>query len=456
MDLRDWREMLNADEIGREIYGRICQMYPICRSITGDGFRQTLAMIAKDIRLDVHEVPTGTRVFDWTVPREWNIRDAYVKNARGERVIDFARSTLHVMSYSVPVKARMSLAALRPHLHTLPDHPEWIPYRTSYYKEDWGFCLSQRQLERLDESETYDVCIDSSLTDGSLTYGEFVIPGDSEDEVLISCHACHPSLCNDNLSGVAIATRLANALSRLSLRYTYRFLFIPGTIGSITWLARNEKHAGKIRHGLVLACVGDGGGFSYKSSRQGHATIDRAVRHVLKHSGRPYTIRDFVPWGYDERQYCSPGFNLPVGLFSRTPHGEFPEYHTSADDLAFVQPSWLAESFVQLVKVVSVLEGDRTYVNQNPKCEPQLGRRGIYRAIGGAADRRGYELALFWVLNFSDGRHSLLDIAERAGLDFDDVSSAAAALRKNGLLEPCPEELVFQLPLATPQSSREG
>ncbi len=255
MDLASLRSTLESFSLGDGIYSLIRELYPICRSITGDGFRETLARIRKEISLDVHEVPSGTQVFDWTVPKEWSIRDAYVKNTHGQRIIDFKRHNLHVVSYSVPVHHKMSLAELRPHLHTLADQPDWIPYRTSYYKENWGFCLSHNQLQTMCEGE-YEVCIDSVLKNGSLTYGEYFLPGESPAEVLISCHACHPSLCNDNLSSVAIATFLAKYLREARLRYSYRFLFIPGTIGAITWLSQNENHVNAIQHGLVLTCVG--------------------------------------------------------------------------------------------------------------------------------------------------------------------------------------------------------
>jgi aminopeptidase-like protein len=369
------------------------------------------------------------------VPKEWNIRDAYVKDSRGNRIIDFRQSNLHVVSYSRPVHQRMPLAELRKHLYSLPEHPEWIPYRTTYYKDNWAFCVSHRQLETLTEGE-YEVCIDSALTNGHLTYGEFVVPGSSGDEVLISCHVCHPSLCNDNLSGIAVAAFLAAGLAQgPKPRYTYRFLFIPGTIGSITWLARNEQHTERIRHGLVITCVGDGGRFTYKRSRRGDAEIDRVVSHVLKHSGGDWTVQDFFPYGYDERQYCSPGFNLPVGCLMRSPHGTFPEYHTSADNLDFVRPEYLEESLARYRDVVRVLEANRTYVNLYPKCEPQLGKRGLYTAIGGDSEAARKQLAMLWILNLSDGHHSLLDIADRAEIPFRILRSVADALQQSGLLE---------------------
>jgi aminopeptidase-like protein len=433
----DLHKGVDIDSVGRDIHALMSRLYPLCRSLTGDGVRRTLDFIKELIPLAVHEVPTGTRVFDWTVPKEWNIRDAYVKDAGGRRVIDFKRSNLHVVSYSVPVRKRLSLSELKEHLHTLPEHPAWIPHRTSYYKDTWGFCLSHQQLGELQEGE-YEICIDASLEDGHLTYGEYYLRGEQEEEVLISCHTCHPSLCNDNLSGIGVAAFLAQQLSRLSLRCSYRFLFIPATIGSITWLAQNECRAAGIKHGLVLTCLGDTGNPTYKKSRRGNAEIDRAVLHVLKHSGQPYSVLDFYPYGYDERQYCSPGFNLPVGCLMRTQHGQFPQYHTSADNLEFVQPVALADSYARCLEVFAILESNRRYLNTNPKCEPQLGRRGLYRVSGGRPCGPMNEMALLWVLNLSDGEHALLDIAERSGLAFPSVKHAADALMKHGLLDEVP------------------
>jgi aminopeptidase-like protein len=438
VNISDLKMGLNPNDVAQEMYQLISDLYPICRSITGDGVRETLNIIKGHIPLKVHEVPTGSEVFDWTVPKEWNIKDAYVKNSNGERIIDFGESNLHVVNYSIPIQTKVSLAELKEHLFTLPDHPDWIPYRTSYYKENWGFCLSYKQFLEL-KDEKYEVCIEASLEEGHLTYGEYYLQGKSSDEVLISCHICHPSLCNDNLSGAALATFLAKHLSPLSLRYSYRFLFIPGTIGSITWLCLNESQVSKIKHGLVVACVGDSGHSTYKKSRRGNVEIDKAVTHVLKHSGQDYEILDFSPYGYDERQFCSPGFNLPVGSLTRTPHGRFPEYHTSADNLDLVRPEYLADSFSKYLAVLNVLENNRKYLNQNPKCEPQLGKRGLYGAIGGQTDGRVSQLAMLWVLNLSDGQHTLLDIADRSGLEFDLIKSIADVLLEHDLLQECPE-----------------
>lgn len=419
---------LEAVPPGVAMTGLIRDLFPICRSITGDGVRRTLERIGRDIAIERHEVPSGTRVLDWTTPREWNIRDAWIKNMAGERVVDFQAHNLHVVSYSAPVRARMSREDLRRHLHSLPDHPDWIPYRTTYYQEDWGFCLTHRQYRALTDPE-YDVCIDSELKAGSLTYGECVLPGATDMEVLVSAHICHPSLANDNLSSVAVATQLARRLAERSRRhYSYRFLFAPGTIGAITWLARHDDSVHRIAHGLVLAGVGDAGNLTYKRSRRGTAVIDRAVAHVLRHSGRPHDIHDFAPVGYDERQYGSPGFDLPVGCLMRSPWGTYPQYHTSADSLDFVSEAALEDTLETCVAVVDVLEGNARYFNTNPKGEPQLGRRGLY-GLGAATDH-----AMLWVLNLSDGRHTLLDIAERANLPFASIRTAAEALQSAGLL----------------------
>lgn len=422
------------DSLGTQMHRLISELYPICRSITGNGVRDTLAGVKKIIPLDVHEVPSGTKVFDWVVPKEWNIREAYIRDSKGNKIIDFEDSNLHVLNYSVPVRKQIALKELKEHLFSMPDRPDWIPYRTSYYDENWGFCIEHNKLNDL-KDENYEVLIDSSLEDGHLTYGEYYIQGRSKDEVLISTHICHPSLCNDNLSGIAIATFLAMYLSKCSLKYSYRFLFIPGTIGSITWLSLNEKKASNIKHGLVATCLGNSGNFTYKRSRRGDAEIDRAVELVLRDSGRDFKVVDFSPYGYDERQYCSPGFDLPVGCLMRTAHGEFPEYHTSADNLDFVEPDYLEDAFSKFVSILNVIESDNKYLNCNPKCEPQLGKRGLYKIIGGHTDSDNLQLAMLWVLNLSDGKHSLLDVAERSKIDFDVIKHAAKLLLDSGLLE---------------------
>jgi aminopeptidase-like protein len=430
---------VDFEAAGRAMHGLAAEMYPICRSITGDGFRKTLDILGRDLPLERHEVPSGTRVFDWTVPPEWNIRGASIKGPDGAVVADFERHNLHVVSYSVPFRGRIPRDELLRHLHSLPEHPDWIPYRTSYYDATWGFCVADRVKAALGEG-LYEVHVDTTLRAGSLTYAEHVVRGTSEDEVLISCHGCHPSLANDNLSGLVVAQRLARLLTERETRLSYRFLVIPGTIGAITWLARNEARVGRVRHGLVLTCLGDRGPLTYKKSRRGNATIDRAVMHVLATTRDAHRVLEFDPYGYDERQYCSPGFDLPVGRLTRTPHGMFPEYHTSADDMQLITPESLADSLKALLEVLDVLEQDGCYENLNPKCEPQLGRRGVYGKLGGVPDPGPASRAMLWVLSLADERHSLLDIAERAHVPFATIREAASVLEQTGLLRPIGRE----------------
>jgi aminopeptidase-like protein len=433
----DPQELPGAEQIGDELHGLIRELFPIPRSITGNGLRQTLELIGERVPLEVTEVPTGTPVLDWTVPQEWNISGAWIDGPDGERVVDYADSPLHVLGYSVPVRERLPLAALKQHLFSLPEHPDWIPYRNSYYNPNWGFCLQHWLLESLPEGE-YEVCVDSTLEDGSLTYAEAFVPGETEDEVLVSGHVCHPAMANDNLSGLALMTLLARELAGRKLRYSYRFLFSPGTIGPIAWLAHNEERLARVKHGLVCLCVGDPGPLTYKQSRRGDAEIDRAAQLVLRDSGEQSEVREWEPWGGDERQFSSPGFNLPVGTLSRSAPGSFPEYHTSADDLEFVRADALGRTFHAYMAVFDVLETNAAYLNLSPKGEPQLGRRGLYRAIGDGHGANIDELSLLWVLNLSDGEHTLVDIAERSGLRYAHVRDAACTLVEHDLLAIAP------------------
>ncbi|MGY1831191.1 DUF4910 domain-containing protein [Geodermatophilus sp. SYSU D01180] len=436
MTLADEVDALRSGErdlaaLGEGMHAAIRPLYPICRSITGDGVRATLDVLAESLDLERHGVPSGTQAFDWTVPDEWNVRDAYVADRSGRRVVDFRRHNLHLVSYSAPVRATMTLDELRPHLHTLPDRPAWIPYRTTYYSRDWGFCLADDQLRAMDDGP-YDVVVDTTLAPGELTWGELVLPGESPDEVVLSAHVCHPSLANDNLSGIAVATEVARTLAALpSRRLTYRFLFAPGTIGSITWLSRNADVLPRIRHGLVLTGLGGTGPLVYKRTRRGTRPVDRAAAHVVtRHGGE---VRGYSPYGYDERQYNAVGFDLPVGRLSRTPHGEYPEYHTSADDLAFVRPAELAESYTAVLEVLDVLENDDCFENLSPYGEPQLGKRGLYPSTGGRQATDAV-MAMLWVLGYADGATSLLDVASVAGTDFAGLRRAASALLAAGLL----------------------
>jgi aminopeptidase-like protein len=407
-----------------DLHGLIRELFPINRSLTGAGVRETLAILERFIRLEMREVPSGTAVLDWQVPLEWNIRGATIKTLDGHCLVDFADNNLHVVGYSKPVHKEVRHAELAQHVHTLPNQPELIPYRTGYFADDWGFCMPDN-LWRTMQDETYRVDIDSDLSQGSLTYGEFFLPGRLPDEVLITTHVCHPSLANDNLSGIVVATALAMQQSQRPRRLGRRFLFLPATIGAITWLASNESRLDRIRHGLVLTCLGDAGPFHFKRSRRG-AIIDQAVGHVLRQSGYPYEIMPFVPYGYDERQFCSPGFNLPVGCLMRGVHATFSEYHTSADNLDFVKAEALNQSYALIAAVLDLLDNNLTYTRTDGRGEPQLGRRGLYRAIAGQKEAGGAsQMDLLWLLNLADGECSLLDIAERADLPFWRVSAAA-------------------------------
>jgi aminopeptidase-like protein len=453
---RSERNLDCREKSGREMHALATELFPTCRSITGDGLRATLRRIQQEVPILIREVKSGTTVLDWTIPDEWNVRDAWIKDSRGQRIVDFQKSNLHVVNYSSPVRARISLSDLKSRLHSLPQHPGWIPYRTTYYKREWGFCLPHRQLSQLADGE-YDVCIDARLAPGSLSYGELLIPGEMDEEFLISCHACHPSLANDNLSGLVLAVALAKQLQQRRWRqYSYRFLFVPGTIGAITWLAQNRRAVSRIKHGVVLTCVGDAGNITYKKSRRGDAPIDRAFQQVLREAGAPHRVLDFSPYGYDERQFCSPGFNLPMGCLMRSQHGTFPEYHTSADNLDFLKPDALADSLEKLLAAIEIVEsqgdaigaapgfgGDarvsyhvfpvthqqRRFLNLKPQGEPQLGKYGVYEAFGNDV------MPALWLLNFSDGEHSVSDIAARSGLSFDKLLNAADILVSRGLLK---------------------
>ena len=437
MAATDPNEQPGVELAGAELLDLIRELFPLPRSITGNGLRRTLELIGERVPLEVTEVPSGTRVLDWTVPQEWNIAGAWIEGPDGRRVVDYADSPLHVLAYSVPVRERLSLDELEQHLFSLPEHPDWIPFRNSYYQPNWGFCLQHRLRESLPDGE-YEVCIDSTLEDGSLTYAEAFVPGESDDEVLVSGYADHPAMANDNLSGLALMALLARELAGRSLRYSYRFLFSPGTIGPIAWLAHNEERLARVKHGLVCYCVGDAGPLTYKKSRRGTAEIDRAAQLVLRDSGEPFEVHEWEPWGGDERQFNSPGFNLPVGTLTRSAPGSFPEYHTSADDLDFVRPEALARSFQAYRDVFDVLETNAAYVNLSPKGEPQLGRRGLYRAIGAGHGANVDELSLLWVLNLSDGEHTLVEIAEQSGRSYAQVRDAARTLVDHDLLEIAP------------------
>jgi aminopeptidase-like protein len=424
---------------GAEIHELARRLMPIPRSLTGDGVRETLRIVGEYVPLAVTEVPTGTPIFDWAAPREWNVREAWIADSTGRRIVDWRESNLRLLGYSHPVRTRLTGAELDGRLYSLPEFPDRIPYRTAYWADTWGFCVTEEERRAIRPDEEYEVCIDTRLEEGSLTYAEALLPGESEEEVLLSTYVCHPSLANDNVSGIALLAVLGAHLVERRLHRTHRLLFSPGTLGPLAWLSRNLERLDRIRAGMVVACVGDPGPLRYKRSRAGDTQVDRAAAYVLR--GRPGSIvDDFVPWGGDERQFCSPGFDLPVGALTRTPHGLFPEYHSSADNLDLITAESLGDSLAAAVEILDVLEADRTYASRNPYGEPQLGRRGLYREVSSGAPRaeEAFQRAILWVLNLADGGHSLLDVAERADLPFAVVADAAAALLDAELLEERP------------------
>jgi aminopeptidase-like protein len=426
----DWNTVPDPREIGEELLALMRELFPIPRSLTGDGVRQTLGVLGREIPLEIVETPSGTKVFDWTVPREWNLRGAWIDGPDGTRVLDAANSPLHVLGYSVPVDAVVGLDELRDHVFTRADDPDLIPYRTSYWTEQWGFCMTRRQLESLEEGD-YRVVVDATLENGSLTSGEVNLPGTSASEFLLTTHVCHPALANDNLSGVVLLWALAKTLASQKLTHTFRLLWSPGTLGPLCWLARNLETLDRVEHGLVVSCVGDPGPLRYKRSRQGEAQIDRASSYVVARDPANI-VSDWQPTGGDERQFGSPGFDLPVGTLSRTPHGLFPEYHSSADNLGLVTAEALGAAFSTALTIVDLLETNAIYRNLSPYGEPQLGKRGLYQSV---PDGTNPELAYLWVLNLSDETNDLLTIAERSGLPFETIRAAAETLEQHELLE---------------------
>ena len=429
-------EQLHSEDGARQAAGAavelMARMFPICRSITGDGVRRTFDILESVVPLARHEVPSGTRVYDWEVPPEWNIRDAYVADSSGQRVIDFRAHNLHVVNYSTPVRRRMSLEDLQPHLHSIAQQPDAIPYRTSYYSENWGFCLRHNDRTRL-QPGMYDVTIDTVLAPGSLSYAECIVRGRDRGHALLYTHSCHPSLANDNLSGLALAALLAKELHDEEPRLTWHVIFGPGTIGSLCWLSRNEELLPELAGGLVVGLLGDPADLTYKRSRRGDSATDRAVELVLKRHAGSSRVIDFEPYGYDERQFCSPGFDLPVGRITRSPNGAYREYHTSNDDLSLVQPDAIAESLRVLAQAVSTIDRNRVPLNLLPKGEPRLGKRGLYGAVGGLHPGE-FEHALLWVLSMADGAQDLVAVAHRSGLPFELIERAACELERVGLV----------------------
>jgi len=433
------------------------RLFPICRSITGEGVRQTLAALQEIAPFQLHEVPSGTECYDWVVPDEWTIRDAYVATPDGARVIDFQKSNLHVVGYSEPIDARMTFAELEPHLHTLPHLPQAIPYRTTYYKRDWGFCLSHEHLERMDRGAKYRVVIDSTLAPGALTYGEALIHGSSGSEYLISTYCCHPSLANDNLSGIVLWALLLRQLSSRPNRHSYRFVILPETIGALAYLARNEESLKRVQGGFVITTVAGPGKPGYKCSFRGDSRVDRAVEQVfaelrLEHVRYPFDIS-----GSDERQYSSPAFRIPVVSVTKDKYYEYDFYHTSLDNLDFISAQGLVDTLKLYLLAIGNLEADLAYRSLNPHGEPMLGKRGLYpqtgggiqqKAAGGTHAERRYELlagtealgseldAIRWLMFLGDGATTLLEIAGKTGLPMRQLHATAERLCSHGLLEP--------------------
>lgn len=427
------------DEAGARAFavralGLIEEIFPICRSITGDGVRRTLDVLERHLPLQRTEVPSGTPVFDWEVPREWNLRDAYIADASGRRIVDVSANCLHVLGYSIPVRRRMTLAELRPHLFTLPERPDAIPYRTSYWAERWGFCVPQRQLDGLAEGE-YEVVIDATLEPGALTYAEARVPGSGTGEFLVFTHSCHPGLANDNASGLAVAALLAQALQQEQPQLNYRFVFAPATIGSITWLAQHADAARALRGGLVIGLLGDPGALSYKRSRRGRTELDLIAAQAVRELDAAARVVDYSPYGYDERQFGSPGFDLPVGRLTRSSNGEYPQYHTSDDNLSLMSVAALTQSVQALARILARVDGNCRLRSTSPFGEPRLGKRGLFRSTGGSHPAE-FEYALLWLLNQADGTHGLDDVSAASGLPVALVRQAAQALLDCGLVTP--------------------
>lgn len=411
------------------------RLWPITRSLTGNGNRESLAILKELIPLEISEVPSGTACFDWKVPPEWNIREAWIKDSKGKTIVDFRENNLHIVGYSVPFSGSMKLADLKQHLYTLPEQPDVIPYLTSYYRERWGFCVTHQQLLTL-QDDHYEVRIDSTLDPrGHMTFGDLVIPGGNPQEILLSTYICHPSMANNELSGPLVAAFVGRELLKRNLRYSYRIVFVPETIGSIYYLSVWGEHLKKnLVAGFVVTTVGDPGAFTYKKSRQGVALQDRAAEAVLRTLGKPFHLEDFVPIGSDERQYGSPGFNLPVGSLMRTRYGKYKEYHTSADNKAFISFKALEETIRVYLQVIDLMENNCRWQSNNPNCEPQLGKRGLYPDLGSQKEKDSFVETLMWVLNLCDGRHDTIDMVVKSGKPPGSVLEVLRVLEREKLI----------------------
>jgi len=413
------------------------RLWHINRSLTGNGNRESFKILSEIVDLKINEVRSGTKCFDWTVPPEWNVKEAWIKDSSDKIIADFKKNNLHLLGYSEKFSGTLSLKDLKENLYSLPEQPDLIPYLTSYYKKRWGFCLSHNQLNKL-KNEKYKVKIDSELNEkGFMTYGEAVLKGKSSKEILLSTYICHPSMANNELSGPLVTSFIYKILKEeKNRRYTYRFLFLPETIGAIYYLSRHGNELKKkLAAGYVITCIGDKGNFSYKKSRDGNTIADRAAMLVLNQSGEKFNLEDFFPTGSDERQYCSPGFNLPVGSLMRTRYGKYKEYHTSADNKNFISFDAMQKSVEKYMSVINVIEKNLIYVNTLPDCEPQLGKRGLYPTIGSQKDTTGFVNAMMWVLNMSDGKNDLIDIADKSKVKFELIAEAAERLSEKNLLK---------------------
>jgi aminopeptidase-like protein len=424
---------MNSESIGQSMYALACRLFPICRSITGNGVRLTLEILRETIpRLEMREVPSGTEVFDWTVPKEWNIFDAYIEDMQGNRVISFSDSNLHVMGYSLPMDKVLGRGELMEMVYTQPDQPDAIPYVTSYYEERSGFCMSENQKMHLTRDE-YRAVIKSELKSGSMTYGEMLLRGKTDEEIFLSTYVCHPSMANNELSGPCVATYLAKWLSEKARRYSYRIVFIPETIGSIAYLSKNlDVMKKRVIAGFNISCVGDGGPFSYVPSRSGNSLADKVAMNVLHFYASDHKKYTYLDRGSDERQYCAPGVDLPLCCICRSKYGEYPEYHTSKDDLSFISPEGLAGSFGIYKKCIEALEGNYTYKVTN-LCEPQLGRKGLYPTLSQKGGYAGVR-AMRDFLAYADGTNDLIGIGNIIGVPVDALVPIADCAERCGLV----------------------